>query len=345
MSNENADQSGSIANVVGIGADSVGSQQRRARYPVEWKECCRDIYAAYQEHLSEQFGSHVGWQRIRNLVMREFDTYEAGRLADEDSRLRRQDIEHWMKDDGSDLSEDKFRFLDHYLHKELLRRDSDFTEATRRVIAYREALQYRALKTLYLGDRREVPDDVQALAHKFVGQLFIIDEPPSEEENFRTALYIKSVADEGYFVIGFYFKFTPESAAEIIEYGYRYHGYLLPMSMADELQGSNVVCGLLTLFDRSLLGTKEAIYHNAAHCFMVEGDRSLKIAAIESVASPFRPVTQQSQDKNAIRETMALTIPQLYPSYAMQSQYLYKEDISKEQKKLLESLHDEYLVW
>lgn len=345
MSNENPDEAKSTANIVGIGADSVGSAGRRTRYPVEWKACCRDIYTAYQAHLSEKFGSHVGWQRIRNLVMRDFDTYEDGRVVNEDARLRRQDLEHWMKDAGSELSDEKFRFLDHYLHRELLRRDSDFSAAARDVIAYREALQYRALHMLYLGDRHEVPSDVRALARQFAGHFYVIDEPLSEEENFRIAIYIRASTETGFSVAGFYFKFSPESPGEIIEHGYRYYGYFLPMSLADELQGSKVVCGVLTLFDRSLLGTKEAIYHNASHCFMVESDHSLKLAAIESVASPFRAVTPQSQDKAAIRETMALTIPQLYPSYSLQAQYLYREDVSDAQRSVLEALRDEYLLW
>lgn len=345
MDKEDADQADRPANVVGIGAKPVCGGGSRERYPIEWKECCRDIYRAYQRHLTQKLGTNVAWQRIRNMVMRDMDIYRDGRLIEKDSGLTRQDIEHWINAPEANIGDQKFRYLDRYLHLELLDPDSAFCEAAQRVIAFREAELHRNLHALYVGPRHRVRDDVYAASDAFAGKLYVVDEPASQDENFRTALYIKPSEDTKYAVVGFYFKFTPDNAADIITHAYRYFGYLLPLSLAVSHTGNRTAYGVLKLFDRSLLSTKEAIFHNAAHCFLNEASLSLSVAEIEASTQPFRPVTKAKADKSAVHDLMTLTDPQLAPSYAMTADRLVGLEIDEDQRNLLNSLCDEYLLW
>jgi len=334
------------ANVVGIGANLVcdPDDRKRTRYPVEWKECCRDIFNEYRRYKSETEGGEYSWTRIRNQIMRKHDVYEGTRIVEESTLLSRQNLESFVKH-GKMLNDDKFKFLDHFIHKNLLDPNSDFSIAAERVIAYREKLQQECFHVLYLGDRRAVDKEVYTIADEFCGRFYAVEEPASAEENLRTALYIKPYEQGRYQVIGYYFKFTPQSVSEILEYGYRYFGYLQMLTFADQLQGSRIVYGLLKLFDRSLYATKEAIYHSTSHCFMTAGGSDLKLAGVDEVTHPFRAVTQQTEEKSAIRETMAMTIPTLYPSYQLQAKYLAEMELSPEQKVHLDNVHDEYLLW
>jgi hypothetical protein len=331
---------------VGVGANAVGagSKRRGVRYPEEWKECCREIFAEYQVYLSEKLGAPVGWGRIRNLVMREQDA----RLGYPDEQLRRQDLEHWVLK-GKVPGDAKFKFVDRYLHEELLAEETDFRYAAARVIAYRGALQHRSMRTLYMGDRREPSSALHAFTDRFAGKLYAMDEPAAADENFRAALYVQSSDTVRYLAVAFSFKFTPApgpaGAGEIIAHGHRHFGYLMPMNFADALQGEASAYGVLKLFERSLLATKEAVFHTSAHCFLNGDGGALKIAPLESVTRPFRAVTKQTENPDAVRRLMALTQPQLYPRYGLQADFLRPMEITSDQQEILQNLHDEYLLW
>ncbi|NHK29387.1 hypothetical protein FF098_015840 [Parvularcula flava] len=291
------------ANVVGIGANLVcdPDDRKRTRYPVEWKECCRDIFKEYRRYKSETEGGEYSWTRIRNQIMRKYDVYEGTRIVEESTLLSRQNLESFVRH-GKMLNDDKFKFLDHFTHENLLDPTSDFSIAAERVIAYREKLQQECFHVLYLGDRRHVDKNVSQYVSHFSERLFILESPPDEDEKLGSAIYLKPQEYACFSVVFIYYRNSHLFSFDTsVRHGYKYFGYFLPLSLHDHDGKKTWSYGVLNLFDRSQFNTKPAFFHSAAHGFLSEQDTSILISGISTPYNPLRYATmgERGQKKAA----------------------------------------------
>jgi hypothetical protein len=348
MASDEQQKRESPANVVGFNAKALCNPEsvleRGKRYPLAWKECCREIYIAYQQVLSEKLGAEVKWRRIRNIIMRDFDTYDGKKLVEENEELSRQSLEHWINN-GGDIGDGKFKFLDYYLHKSLIEELPEFIDAAERVMRYRETLQLDSLRTLYLGDRSKITSATVEAADAFTERLYVVDGPTNETENFRAAIYLMPPARGRYHVLCYYFDFEPQTTADILERGYPYFGYFLPLGIRQAPNGKTDIHGVIQLFDRGLLRTKGAVYHNTSNCALIGDGQFMKIAPLHCATHPFRPAINAKAETRPIKDIMTMTFLTLDTFIALKAVDLLKAHLSDDHLSYLNSLHDRYLLW
>lgn len=364
MSNEPEVPLPRIANVVGIRANSNGAPLApvRTRYTGDWKECCARILREYRSRLSDKLMLSVGWGRIRNEIMREFDSYEDRRLVGEDSRLRRQDLEHWL-DGGKEIGDEKFRFVDYFVHGQLLDGRAELSFAAKSVISHQETEQMRAFRLLYLGGSRALPPEIADVCGQFEGRLHVVDVKPPQDSvrvvnglppnAMRTALFVRPSSEAAFSVTAFYYDRALTSAEDIIEQGYRYFGYLLPVSLLDQtgepISGGKTVYGVLTLFDRALLATQQGMFHVSSHCFLHSNSQEspqtrFLVTDVLRVTRPYWYANDDAEGLSA-RELLAQTRELDAPVYLGRFDKLEHVALSQAQRELLTNLQDEYLIW
>ena len=88
----------------------------RPHFPTPWKDLCLQILTTYKEEKRLALGyKRLGWERIRDIIMSDFDVFSDGQLTERDSRLKRQDLEAWER--GTVPSDQKFIFIDRFIRQ------------------------------------------------------------------------------------------------------------------------------------------------------------------------------------------------------------------------------------
>lgn len=94
------------------------------KYPQAWRDTCLSLLRAHKEEVRKSLGfKRLGWDVIRDRIMRSYDQYENGEIFLRDDRLVRQNIESWEK--GRNLSDEKFDFIDKYVRQLAASGDDD----------------------------------------------------------------------------------------------------------------------------------------------------------------------------------------------------------------------------
>ncbi len=110
-----------------LNANSFGKQGAVTRryFPKEWKDVCLEIMLELKDKKREELGyKRLGWSYIRDMIMSEDDDIDAaGKIIERDQRLTRRNLETWAG--GSELSDDKFSFIDDYISRMSLIRDAN----------------------------------------------------------------------------------------------------------------------------------------------------------------------------------------------------------------------------
>lgn len=109
------------ANVISIHSNAkrigVHTEKSRVSFPTEWKSVCLEAIDLYREEKRIDLGwKRLGWQNIRDEVMRDFDEYNEGKKYSENTALTRQDFESWHKG-LSVLSDQKFIYVDRFVRQ------------------------------------------------------------------------------------------------------------------------------------------------------------------------------------------------------------------------------------
>lgn len=349
MSSEGENDPASLATPIGNDANTVCTRRKmsRSRYPGEWRDCCRDIYAEYQRYLTRRFGEFK-WDKIRNLIMRDFDE----KLGRPDTRLSRQDLEGWIKRDV-EIGDEKFAFVDLYLHKELLRKDSDFTYAAQRVIAYRETHQIKTLRALYWGDRRSIPKELFQFTDKFTEALYITDRTAKdssahEEQAIRCAIYVRPHRMGRYLVSTVFQNGPGNTSFDINKSYFGYFGYLVPIAPF----GGGVYC-VLQLFDRAIERAAPHAFHNTSEIVLTPSNE-IYARPVFSVASAFSVMGVQSAIDDGIVTFMRSglrTAPDMRDNWAPAMPIdehcivFTKVNIDEVTREYMNSLRDQYLLW
>ena len=334
-------------NVVCFGANSICAPRRELRYPDEWKECCREILRELRDRLADRFGDRrQGWQRIRNLIMRDFDAREISGDG-EDKRLVRQDLENWMKPSkpAGSLGDTKFRFVDWYIQGELIDEASDTSWAASAVAAFRDQANLRALEKLHYGWTKTAPIEVVHIADTFRGGLFVLDKECLKNVPIFSALYIKNAGECGLYVIMFYSDGDFSSVDGMISDSYKFFGYMLPTTMANVADWEESIYSSLYLFDRCYLSTHEYAGHNASHCYMHSVNDFIKISAINKSTAPLLAATIDGQPFHHISEAFSFNLNSLAFKAYKDSEIMTREKISPDQEDKLNALIDKYLIW
>lgn len=116
MSDDNTIDFSAYAKKSGVRKRKDGIAEFRGVFPGAWQEVCRDVLRSFKEAQQHELGyKRLGWTAIRDLIMQDFDARHDQAETGRDSRLKRQDLEFWIK--GSDLSDDKFWFVDRFVNR------------------------------------------------------------------------------------------------------------------------------------------------------------------------------------------------------------------------------------
>lgn len=192
-------------------------------FPREWQDLCRHIIIAHKEHTKQSLGyKRLGWGRIRDEIMEALDSRDGGRL-DRDSRLTRQDLEAWER--GTQLSDEKFGFIDSYVRKlDVEDRLHDVFDSIRQSV---DQYHMTSLSKLYRGRvfDTEIADQVMT----FIGSGIHSDEVKS---SWFRSISIKALYnhDEVIKVIFCYLPVKIESLSEIdFKNTVFYEGYIIPV--------------------------------------------------------------------------------------------------------------------
>lgn len=320
---------------------------KRTPYSYRWKSLCREILIEFQKHLSALAGGAVKWERVRRLIMKPYDTYEGEVLLEEDTRLRRQDLEYWIKND-SNMDDAKFAFVDLFIRKELIHNNYGLDSVISKIIDHRDFENMRALALIF----QNIFFQNAALAWilfwpAVVQKLFKLH---SEDSNSHTYLYIADITDECRTVARatlFLSDASYTTAESLIARSKKYYGYVVPIAGSNEAKITDPLSRLL-LFDRSSIDglrintfsdsflrersgvlkcfpsiSASELSHHLAVDLREEKERALAECMITGNMKEFRDLTREEKERDAFKEI----------------------EICDQQRALLESLKDEYLVW
>ena len=194
------------------------------KYPQAWRDTCLSLLEAHREDVRQSLGfKRLGWDVIRDRIMRNYDQYENGEIFLRDSRLVRQNIESWEK--GKVLSDDKFKFIDKYV-RELAANGSD-DSAFNSLIKIQFKKNAEIISSIYTR-RNSINLPYEDLFHVF---------PWAYYAGNITGTWYKSLAvfglDEHNGIVRILFAYLPKEIDDLVEDDFKdvvfMEGFLIPL--------------------------------------------------------------------------------------------------------------------
>lgn len=262
-------------------ANPVCGLYRAEKYPAEWKDCCRDVLRAYKEHQRKKLGlKQFGWGRVRNQIIE----VSAPKEGLDSSLLVAQDLQHWDKSDPDSLGDNKFSYVDFFIRKSIIDGADELSEVRSEIISYRSKENLKSVYRFVNGWNKQ-PDQYELkIMNDFEQRIFAIREKDVHDDRARCAIYIKPTRNAAYETIIFFSDDSPRLVTDLVSYGYKIFGCLIPIGVPGEPESAKVLGAVMYEIDRLRLRTSPIMGASGAHAYLSSEDMTLKL--VDLVASP-----------------------------------------------------------